>query len=79
MLLLAAYSAGLAVPFLIAALALDSFLRWFQGFRRYLPWVMRVSGALLVVRGGPDGHGRVHPAGRLAPGLHARTALRERI
>jgi cytochrome c-type biogenesis protein len=51
MLLLAAYSAGLAVPFLIAAVALDSFLRWFQGFRRYLPWVMRVSGAMLVFVG----------------------------
>jgi cytochrome c-type biogenesis protein len=51
MLLLAAYSAGLAVPFLIAAAALDSFLRWFQGFRRYLPWVMRVSGAMLVFVG----------------------------
>jgi len=51
MLLLAAYSAGLAVPFLIAAAALDSFLRWFQGFRRYLPWVMRLSGALLIFVG----------------------------
>ena len=51
MLLLAAYSAGLAVPFLIAAVALDSFLHWFQGFRRYLPWVMRVSGALLIFVG----------------------------
>jgi cytochrome c-type biogenesis protein len=51
MLLLAAYSAGLAVPFLIAAVALDSFLQWFQGFRRYLPWVMRVSGALLIFVG----------------------------
>jgi cytochrome c-type biogenesis protein len=51
MLLLAFYSAGLAVPFLIAAVALESFLGWFQGFRRYLPWVMRVSGALLVFVG----------------------------
>ena len=51
MLLLAAYSAGLAVPFLIAAAALDSFLRWFQGFRRYLPWVMRLSGTLLIFVG----------------------------
>jgi cytochrome c-type biogenesis protein len=50
-LLLVAYSAGLAVPFLLAALALESFLRWFQRFRRYLPWVMRVSGALLVFVG----------------------------
>jgi len=51
MLLLAAYSAGLAVPFLVAAVALDSFLGWFQGFRRYLPWVMRVSGVLLIFVG----------------------------
>jgi cytochrome c-type biogenesis protein len=51
-LLLAAYSAGLAVPFLIAAVALDSFLGWFQRFRRYLPWVMRVTGVLLILVGG---------------------------
>jgi cytochrome c-type biogenesis protein len=51
MLLLAFYSAGLAVPFLIAAVAVESFLGWFQRFRRYLPWVMRVSGALLVLVG----------------------------
>jgi cytochrome c-type biogenesis protein len=50
-LLLAAYSAGLAVPFLIAAVALESFLGWFQRFRRYLPWVMRLSGVLLVFVG----------------------------
>ena len=51
MLLLAVYSAGLAVPFLIAAVAVESFLGWFQRFRRYLPWVMRLSGALLVFVG----------------------------
>jgi cytochrome c-type biogenesis protein len=51
MLLLGFYSAGLAVPFLVAAVALDSFLGWFQRFRRYLPWVMRVSGALLIFVG----------------------------
>jgi cytochrome c-type biogenesis protein len=50
-LLLGAYSAGLAVPFLLAAVALETFLGWFQRFRRYLPWVMRVSGALLVCVG----------------------------
>ncbi len=50
-LLLVAYSAGLAVPFLLAALALETFLGWFQRFRRYLPWVMRISGALLVFVG----------------------------
>lgn len=51
MLLLGAYSAGLAVPFLVAAVALDSFLGWFQRFRRFLPWVMRVSGLLLILVG----------------------------
>jgi cytochrome c-type biogenesis protein len=51
MLLLAVYSAGLAVPFLVAAVALDSFLEWFQRFRRFLPWVMRVSGVLLIFVG----------------------------
>jgi cytochrome c-type biogenesis protein len=50
-LLLTAYSAGLALPFLLAAAAVESFLGWFQRFRRYLPWVMRVSGGLLVFVG----------------------------
>lgn len=49
--LLAAYSAGLALPFLIAAVAVESFLDWFQRFRRFLPWVMRISGVLLIVVG----------------------------
>ena len=51
MLLLGVYSAGLALPFVIAALALESFLDWFQRFRRFLPWVMRVSGLLLIFVG----------------------------
>ena len=49
--LLAVYSAGLAVPFLIAAVAVESFLDWFQRFRHFLPWVMRVSGVMLIVVG----------------------------
>lgn len=51
MVLLGAYSLGLAVPFLIAAYAAESFLGWFQRFRRYLPWVQRVSGVLLIIVG----------------------------
>jgi cytochrome c-type biogenesis protein len=51
MLLLGVYSAGLALPFLAAAWALDAFLHWFQRFRKYLPWVMRASGAMLVLVG----------------------------
>ncbi|MDH4132525.1 MAG: cytochrome c biogenesis protein CcdA, partial [Gemmatimonadota bacterium] len=48
MALLGAYSAGLAVPFLAAAWAMEAFLDWFQKFRKYLPWVMRLSGLLLI-------------------------------
>ena len=51
MLLLAAYSAGLAVPFLVAAAALDAFRAWFQRFRRWMPWVHRASGLILVIVG----------------------------
>ena len=52
MLLLAVYSAGLALPFLLAAIAVESFLGWFQRFRQFLPWVMRLSGLLLILVGG---------------------------
>lgn len=51
MLLLGAYSLGLAVPFLAAALAVDRFRDWFQRFRRWLPWVQRASGVLLIIVG----------------------------
>jgi cytochrome c-type biogenesis protein len=51
MALLGAYSAGLAVPFLAAAWAMEAFLDWFQKFRKYLPWVMRLSGLLLILVG----------------------------
>lgn len=49
--LLGTYSAGLAVPFLLSAVALDAFLRAFGRFRRFLPAVQVVSGILLVVVG----------------------------
>src|SRR3989475_1237311 len=49
--LLAVYAAGLAVPFLVTALALDRFLIWFQRFRPYIVWVDRIAGALLIVLG----------------------------
>jgi cytochrome c-type biogenesis protein len=49
--LLFVYSLGLAVPFLLSALALDGFLRVFARFRRFLPVVQVASGALLVVLG----------------------------
>ena len=49
--LLTAYAFGLAVPFLLAAVALDRFLVWFQRFRPYILWVERVAGVLLIVLG----------------------------
>ena len=49
--LLTAYALGLAVPFLLAAAALDRFLVWFQKFRPYLVWVDRIAGILLIVLG----------------------------
>lgn len=49
--LLAVYSLGLAVPFLLAALALDPFLRVSRRMRRWLPWVERAAGGLLVIAG----------------------------
>jgi cytochrome c-type biogenesis protein len=49
--LLSVYSLGLAVPFLLAALALDGFLQVFKRFRRWMPVVEKASGVLLIVLG----------------------------
>ncbi|HTE47657.1 MAG TPA: cytochrome c biogenesis protein CcdA [Gemmatimonadaceae bacterium] len=49
MLLLGAYSLGLAVPFLLAAVAIERFLAAFQKLRGKMIWVTRLSGAILVI------------------------------
>jgi len=49
--LLTAYSAGLAIPFLLAALATDAFLNWSQRFKKYLHAVEVISGILLMLVG----------------------------
>ncbi len=49
--LLFAYSVGLAVPFLLAGLALERFLGAFRRFRRWVPTLERASGVLLVFLG----------------------------
>ena len=49
--LLGAYSAGLAVPFLLAALAVDRFLDLFARVRHRMVWVNRVAGVLLLCVG----------------------------
>lgn len=51
-LLLGVYSAGLAVPFLLTALGLGQFLRFYKNFRKYLHTVEIFSGALLLFIGG---------------------------
>jgi cytochrome c-type biogenesis protein len=51
-LLLAVYSAGLAVPFLLTAVGLGAFLRFYKNFRQYLHAVEFFSGALLLFVGG---------------------------
>jgi cytochrome c-type biogenesis protein len=51
MALLLVYSAGLAVPFLLAALLMERFLGNMKRVGPWLPWVSRVSGGLLLVLG----------------------------
>jgi len=51
-LLLAVYSAGLAIPFLLAALGIVQFLKFYQRFRKYLHVVELGSGILLLFVGG---------------------------
>jgi cytochrome c-type biogenesis protein len=50
--LLAFYSAGLAIPFLVTALGIGRFLRFYQKFRRHLHTVEVFSGVLLLAVGG---------------------------
>ena len=49
--LLGAYSLGLAIPFVIAAVAVERFIAVFQRYRSKLIWVDRIAGALLIVVG----------------------------
>src|SRR6476646_2576986 len=49
--LLAVYSLGLAVPFLMTALLMGRFMKFYSGFRRHMHAVEVASGALLIVLG----------------------------
>jgi len=51
MFLLAVYSAGLAVPFLLTSLGVDRFLSFYVRFRRHLHAVEVASGVLLIAIG----------------------------
>lgn len=49
--LLFAYSMGLAVPFMIAALAVDRFVPWLTRHRHFMLWAERIGGLALVAIG----------------------------
>lgn len=49
--LLTAYSLGLAVPFILAALAVDRFMGFFQRFKKQMLWVQRAAGVVMIVIG----------------------------
>ena len=51
MFLLAVYSAGLAIPFLLTSLGLGQFLKLYGGFRKHLQAVEVGSGVLLIALG----------------------------
>ena len=76
--MLLAYALGLAVPFVLAAVALERFLAAFARARRHLALASRASGALMVVVGVLMITGGM---GRMASALQAWTpaAIRTRI
>ena len=49
--LLATYSVGLGLPFLLTAFGVDRFLTYFKQFRTYIGGVSKVSGGVLVLVG----------------------------
>ncbi|HEX7551726.1 MAG TPA: cytochrome c biogenesis protein CcdA [Candidatus Methylomirabilis sp.] len=50
-LMLTAYSLGLAIPFLLCSLMIDRFLPFFDRFKRFFPVVTRGSGVILILVG----------------------------
>lgn len=50
-LMLASYSAGLGIPFLVAGLALNLFRDQIKKINRYMNWISVVSGGLLIMMG----------------------------
>ena len=60
--LLAVYSLGLGIPFIIAAFAVEPFAAFLARFRAHLAHVERVMGGLLVLTGIALPHRLLHPA-----------------
>jgi cytochrome c-type biogenesis protein len=49
--LLGVYSLGLGIPFVLTALLFDYALGWFEAAKRWLHWLERLGGAILIVAG----------------------------
>ncbi len=49
--LLGVYSLGLAIPFLISAVAIDRFLVFFTKMKSKMVWIEKISGGLFVIFG----------------------------
>jgi cytochrome c-type biogenesis protein len=49
--LLSLYSAGIAVPFLLTAMAINTFLKFFNKFKKAMGYINKAAGAMLVVIG----------------------------
>ncbi|MEW6214496.1 MAG: cytochrome c biogenesis protein CcdA [Nitrospirota bacterium] len=49
--LLLAYSIGLAIPFFISAVAINSFLSYSKKLGKYMRWIMALSGLILIIFG----------------------------
>jgi cytochrome c-type biogenesis protein len=49
--LLVAYSIGLAIPFLLSAIAVERLIELTRAFSRHLVWVSRISGVLILALG----------------------------
>lgn len=47
-LLLGVYSTGLAIPFVLSAIAIDQFLIFFQKIKKWIGWIERTSGVMLI-------------------------------
>ncbi len=50
-LLLTFFSLGLAIPFLMASLAFNSFLNYFNAVKKHLEIISKISGVLLIILG----------------------------
>ena len=49
--LLIVYSAGLGIPFLLTTVAMKGFFKLFSKIKKYMNFIQKISGAILVLLG----------------------------